>query len=287
MNSHQIKDRVHRERMLRHVQTAAVLVAMAALFAVTGYVLLGAAGLALLVGMAFVLLLFVGRRELQVDTSRAQQLGPGHLPEVPRMLRELSRDAELPSVPQAYAIPADEMNAATMGKESQPVMAITAPMLDTLDSAQLRAILAHEVMHIAQHDLRFIRLVMMLQVLTISVSRMGWLLLVLFWPLALTSGVQIPVWAILLLLGAPVASALLQAALSRSREYAADLGAVELTGDPEALAEALERIDRRRNQFWRQVLPVPQRPRNRGSLLRTHPAQEERVRRLRALAHEA
>ena len=273
--------------MLRHVQTAAVLVAMAVLFAVTGYVLLGAAGLALLVGMAFVLLLFVGRRELRVDTSRAQQLGPGRLPEIPRMLRELSRDADLPSVPQAYAIPADEMNAATMGTESQPVMAITEPMLNTLDHAHLRAILAHEVMHVAQHDLRFFRLVMMLQVLTISVSRMGWLLLVLFWPLALTSGVQIPIWAILLLLGAPVASALLQAALSRSREYAADLGAVELTGDPEALAEALERIDRRRNQFWRQVLPVPQRPRNRGSLLRTHPAQEERVRRLRALAHEA
>ena len=286
MDQKKIEDRVRTERALRHVQTAAVIIAMAILFAVTGYVLLGAAGLALLVGMAFILLLVVGGRELQVDTSQAQPLGPNRLPEVSEMLDELAGKAGVPATPEAYVVPAEEMNAATMGKESQPIMAITAPMLDKLDKRRLRAILAHEVMHIAQHDLGFFRLVMMLQILTISVSRMGWLLLVLFWPIALASGVQIPIWAILLLLGAPVASALLQASLSRSREYAADLGAIELTGDPEGLAQALERIDRRRQQFWRQVLPVPQKQPKRRSLLRTHPAQEERVRRLRALAHE-
>ncbi|MFW5690005.1 MAG: M48 family metalloprotease, partial [Spirochaetota bacterium] len=147
-------------------------------------------------------------------------------------------------------------------------------------------ILAHEVTHVAQHDLKFFRLVMMLQILTISVSRMGWILLLLLWPMTVAAGVRIPLFAIGLLLAAPVGSVLLQATLSRAREYAADLGAVELTGDPEGLASALERIDKAREQLWRQVLPVPQRERRGRSPLRTHPAQEERVGKLRELAAE-
>lgn len=278
-----MQNRIRREHVARHVQTGLVLLAMVGLFAVTGYVLLGAAGLAMLIAMAFVMLLAVGNRELRVDNSMAQPLAPGGHGSVYRIVDELADTAELPQKPEIYAVPVDEMNAATMGSESRPILAITTPMLDHLSERELRGIVAHEISHLAQRDLSFFRLVTMLQVLTISVSRIGWILLILFWPVALASGVRIPLAAIALLLGAPVLSIMLQAALSRARESAADLGAVELTRDPEGLARALEKIDLHRENLWRQVLPVPQR-RRQGSVLRTHPAQEQRVAHLRELA---
>ncbi len=260
---------------------------MAGLFAAAGYVLLGAAGLAVLVGSGFIMLLFIGGREIRVDTSAAIPLEPGSHPHLDEILDELTAKARLPKRPEAYAIPIEEMNAATMGSQANPILLITAPMFMHLNERELRCIIAHEIVHLSQHDLSFFRLVVFLQVLTITVSRFGWFLLLFFWPIALTSGVQIPLPAIALVLTAPVVSILLQAALSRAREYAADLGAVELTGDPEGLAQALEKIDRSQNELWRQVLPVPQRRRDRGSILRTHPAQDRRIAKLRELEHAA
>lgn len=279
-----MQNRLRRERLARHVQTGLVLLAMVVLFAVTGYVLLGATGLAILIAMGFVMLLAVGQRELRVDTSMARPLATGDHAGIHGIVDRLAREAELPEKPEIYAVPVDEMNAATMGSEAKPILAITTPMLDRLTERELRAIAAHEISHLAQRDLAFFKLVTMLQVLTISVSRIGWLLLILFWPIALASGVRIPLFAIALLLGAPILSILLQAALSRARESAADVGAVELTGDPEGLALALAKIDRHRENLWRQVLPVPQRRRTQESVLRTHPAQEQRVAHLRELA---
>ena len=276
-------DRLQRERLTRQLQTGVVLLAMALLFAATGFVLLGTAGLAILIGTGLVMLVFVSRQEVKVDTSAAQPVSREAHPALHEALDELSEKAGIPEKPEPYIVPADEMNAATMGKESKPIMAVTSPMLRALSDRELRAIIAHEIVHLSQHDLSFFKLVMMLQILTMSVARIGWLLLILMWPLALAGGARIPPLAVLLLLGAPVISVLLQAALSRAREYAADLGAVELTGDPEGLASALEKIDRRREQLWRQVLPMPQQRRRGGSILRTHPAQEERVRKLREI----
>ena len=257
---------------------------MAALFGITGWALVGPTGLAILVGGSFLLFVFVSRRELQIDTSAAREIGPGDHTSARAILDELSQKAGVEPAPELYLIDAAEMNAATMGKESRPIMAVTSSVLTELSDRELRAILAHEVTHLTQHDLPFFRLVMMLQLLTMSVARVGWLMLILFWPLALMGGARIPLSVVGLLLAAPVASIMLQAALSRSREYAADLGAVELTGDPEGLAMALRKIDRRQQQLWRQVLPVPRQKRDRSSVLRTHPGQEERIERLEKLA---
>lgn len=277
---------IRRERLLRHIQTIGVVIAMAIVFGATGFVLLGGTGLAIVAGSALVLLIVVGRRELKIDTSQATLLSDAGHPELQSTIEDLASRAGVDPAPTGYLIQADEMNAATTGSESQPMLVITRPMLSTLDDRELRGILAHEVSHLAQHDLSFFRLVMTLQLMTMSVARVGWLMLLLFWPLLLAGGARIPPLAIALLLGAPVVSVLLQAALSRAREYAADLGALELTGDAEGLASALEKIDRRQRRLWRQVLPVPQQRRRRGSILRTHPAQEERVERLRELEPE-
>ena len=81
---------------------------------------------------------------------------------------------------------------------------------------------------------------------------------------------------------APTVSNLLQLALSRAREYDADLDAAQLTGDPAGLASALDKLERYQGRFWEDLL-LPGRRIPDPSLLRSHPPTEERVRRLLAL----
>jgi heat shock protein HtpX len=96
----------------------------------------------------------------------------------------------------------------------------------------------------------------------------------------LLGGQPFPWIGILLLYFAPTASSLLQLGLSRAREYDADLEGARLSGDPEALASALQKIERAQGRVWETILlpgrnvPVP-------SILRTHPSTDERIRRLR------
>ncbi len=277
---------IRRQRFWRNVQTGLVLVAMVVLFGVVGFAFLGASGLAVVLGAGFLFLLFLGGQEVRVDPSKARPLEAGEEPRLESILEELSNDADLAQVPDVYVLDAEEMNAAAFGRESKPRLAVTRPLLERLSDRELRAVVAHEVTHIAQHDLTFYRFFMMLQILTITVSRVGWIMLLLFWPVLVTSGTQLPPGTIALLIGAPIVSVFLQLGLSRSREYAADLGAVELNGDPEGLAAALEKIDRQQQKLWRQVLPVPQRRGRRQSVLRTHPDQDRRIARLRELATE-
>jgi len=106
----------------------------------------------------------------------------------------------------------------------------------------------------------------------------------LFLPVWLLSDVMLPWLAIVLLLLAPLASTLLQLALSRTREFDADLDAAELTGDPATLAAALIKIEQSHDKWW--FLLLPSRHSENPAWTRTHPSTGERVRRLRALAAE-
>jgi heat shock protein HtpX len=117
---------------------------------------------------------------------------------------------------------------------------------------------------------------------TSLLSLVGQLLLVLNLPLVLFSEVSFNWFAILLLVFAPSLSALAQLALSRTREYDADLNAARLTGDPESLARALARIERTQGGWWERIF-LPGRRIPDPSLLRTHPQTRERVERLMAL----
>jgi len=114
-------------------------------------------------------------------------------------------------------------------------------------------------------------------------SWFGQLLLLLNLPLFL-SGVAFLPWHIpLLLVFSPTIMALMQLALSRTREFDADRGAVELTGDAAGLASALMKLERRPGRFWEDIF-LPARRIPEPSLLRTHPPTEDRIARLRKLA---
>jgi len=104
-------------------------------------------------------------------------------------------------------------------------------------------------------------------------------------PLMFGTGWNIPLLGLLLLIFAPTIGGLLQLALSRAREYDADLDGAALTGDPEGLASALALLERRQGAVWEGlVLPGSRIPD--PSLLRTHPRTEDRIARLLALRRD-
>lgn len=141
--------------------------------------------------------------------------------------------------------------------------------------------LAHEISHIRHNDLRVMAVADMMSRMTGLLSLFGQLFVLLNLPLILFTDLQLPWLALLVLLFAPSVSALLQLALSRTREFDADLEAARLTGDPAGLAGALVKLERQSlgpiEWLFRQGRnPAP-------SVLRTHPYTQERLARLLSL----
>ena len=213
---------------------------------------------------------------------RGRPLTPREAPELYRVLEQLAHRAGLPATPTLYYIPSDVMNAFATGSEREAVIALSDGLLRRLDLRELTGVLGHEISHIRNRDLRVMGFADLVSRLTGSLSLVGQLLLFINLPLLMMGGYHIAWLPIMVLLFAPTVSALIQLALSRNREYDADLGAVELTGDPKGLAQALGKMERYQGRVLEQILWPGQRIPD-PSLLRTHPPTEERIRRLMAL----
>ena len=146
---------------------------------------------------------------------------------------------------------------------------------------EVAGVLAHETSHIRNNDLAVMGLADVLSRLAVGLSYVGVFLAVLN-VLGWFQGEQVASWgAVLVLYLAPMLSSLMQLGLSRAREYDADLEGVQLTGDPLGLASALRRLEHTTGRFWEDLMfPMPGRRVGYPSLLRSHPATEDRVRRL-------
>lgn len=224
--------------------------------------------------------------ELVMRLYRAVPLRPQDAPDLHRLLETLAARAGLARLPRLYYLPTPILNAFAVGTGERAAVALTDGILRTLSQRELAGVLAHEISHIKNRDLWAMSLADLMSRLTSLMSWLGQLLLVLNLPGLLLGEVTVP-WAVVLaLIFAPTAMALLQLALSRSREYDADLGAVSITGDPRGLASALAKLDRYQGAYWEEIL-LPGRRMPEPSLLRTHPPTEERIRRLLALEAEA
>ncbi len=213
---------------------------------------------------------------------RATPLTPEQAPALYHSVVELGRRAGLPRIPTLYYLPSRMVNAFATGTQKRAAIAVTDGLLRSLDSREAIAVLAHELSHIQHNDMRVMGLADLFSRLTSTLSLFGQLLLLLNLPLLIFSNAAINWFAILILIFAPNLSALAQLGLSRTREYAADLNAALLTGDPEGLARALIKIERQQGSFLEQII-LPGRHTPEPSLLRTHPPTRERVRRLREL----
>ncbi len=211
---------------------------------------------------------------------KARPLSPDELPEVHRVVRELARRADLPSVPQLYYVPSKVLNAFAVGKPEDSAIAVTDGLMRSMTMPQLAGILAHETSHIRSGDLKVMALADVLTRITSFMSMMGLIGI----PALFGAGIDIPWLGILLLIFAPTLGGLLQLGLSRTREYDADLDGAALTGDPAGLASALDTLERRQGHVWEGLFPAGRVPS--PSLLRTHPATKDRIARLLALTGE-
>ncbi len=282
------RERIFEQKLRNLVHTAALFAGMLGLLGLLGWVVAGPSGLAGLVGAGLVLLT-AGMRVSPLLILRLYGARPLAVEEAPglyRIVMELSRRAGLQRPPRLFYIPTPMINAFSVGSRDDAAVTVTAGLLEHLNRRELVGVLAHEVAHIRHNDLQVLGLADLVSRATVFFSWMGQLFLLLNLPLWLAAGYNVPWLAVFLLIFAPTLTALLQLALSRSREFDADLGAVELTGDPRGLASALYKLETYQVNFLERIF-LPGRRVPEPSLLRTHPATEERIRRLLDLEGEA
>jgi len=172
-----------------------------------------------------------------------------------------------------------------MGTCNDAVIGLTDGLFRTLNIREITAVIAHEISHIANNDVRVMGIADFISRSTHFFSLIGQISLILNFPLLLFHQSTIPWGAILLLIFAPTISGLLQLALSRTREFEADLDAARITGDPEGLSSALQKLDIAQKSFLKRIF-FPGLGEGDPSLLRTHPPTEERIRRLMELREE-
>ena len=196
----------------------------------------------------------------------------------------LAYRAALPQRPDLYVVPSLTLNAFSAGSRDHPAIAVTEGLLRRLSLAETAGVLAHEIAHIRNNDLLVMGLA---DVITRVLQLMSYaaLGLALYNGLAFLTGEDmISWWTVLALYLAPALWSLLQLSLSRDREFQADADAAALTGDAEALASALRRLETSTGHFWEDLMfPVPARRVPHPSLIRSHPETEDRIQRLLAL----
>ena len=254
-----------------------------------GYLILAAViALAMNVGAYF----FSDRMVLSMHG--AKEVSPVEAPELHRMVEELARNAQLPK-PRVFIMEDPQPNAFATGRNPEHgVVAVTTGILDLLDKRELRGVIAHELAHIKNRD------ILVSTIAATIASAVTFLANAASFAAMLAGGREegeeeglSPVQSIVLALVAPIAATLIQLGISRSREYLADRTGAEISGDPEALALALEKLEQ-----GSQMMPSPAaRPATASlfivnpfagassilQLFSTHPAIPERARRLRAL----
>jgi heat shock protein HtpX len=262
-----------RHAFINRLQSVLLLSFMAGFLALLGYLVGGRDGLVYLAVLGLFLLFMnpVAAPWLVLRLYRTRPFLPAEAPTLYALLRELSRRAELPTLPTLHYVPSPLVNAFTVGGVRNAAIALTEGLLLTLDGREIAGVLAHEISHIRNGDLRVLGLADLISRLTSFLSLFGQLLLLVNLPLLWWPDIRVNWWAIALLVFAPQMqiTVLAQLGLSRAREYDADLNAVLLTGDPEGLASAFAKIERGRRRWFEVLLPgfgVPE-----PSWLRTHP----------------
>jgi heat shock protein HtpX len=278
--------------MFNLLKTAVLMAAITALFMAIGALIGGRAG------MMFALLLAVGMNffsywfsdKLVLRMYNAQEVDESSAPAFYRMVRELAERAQLP-MPRVYLIQENAPNAFATGRNPQnAAVAATTGILRVLSERELRGVMAHELAHVKHRDIL---------ISTVSATMAGAISMLanfaMFFGGRDSEGrPHNPIVGILVMLLAPLAASLIQMAISRAREFEADRGGAEISGDPQALASALQKIQRhaqglpmeaaeRHPETAQMMIMNPLSGGGLRGLFSTHPSTEERVQRLLAM----
>jgi heat shock protein HtpX len=269
-------------KLLNALQSVVLLVGMAVLAGYLGWILFGPEGIAwaaALAAMAIALTPGASPRWV-LRMSGAWEIAPWQAPGLHEIAAVLAGRAGLARAPRLYYVPTRVLNAFATGNRRDPAIAVTDGLLRALDLREVTGVLAHEISHLRSNDIWVMTLADVVGRVTALLSLSGQLLLIALLPAAALKGFALPLAPLAVVILAPLATVALQLALSRTREYDADLGAAALTGDPRGLASALDKLERIQGGWIERVFMAGGRI---PKWLRTHPAMEERVRRLLAL----
>ena len=273
------------------IKTALLLGALTGLIMVIGRLLGGQQGM--VIAFFFAIIMNLGSYwfsdKIVLRIYRASPVSEAEAPELHRMVRQLSQQAGLP-MPKVCIIPSESPNAFATGRNPQhAVVAVTEGLLRLLNENELRGVLGHELAHVKHRDILIGSVAATLAGAIMMVAHMAQ------WT-ALFGGFGgrddedgggiIGVIAVAIL--APIAATLIQMAISRSREYAADAGGASYAGTPYGLASALQKIASASRQIPMKAEPAtahmfimnPLSGKSMMNLFSTHPPVEERIRRL-------
>ena len=279
--------------MFNLLKTAVLMAAITGLSMAIGSVLGGRQGmmLALIVALGMNFFSYWFSDALVLKMYNARQVDETSAPQFYRMVQELARNAQLP-MPKVYLIDEDAPNAFATGRNpDHAAVAATTGILRALTDRELRGVMAHELAHVRHRDIL---------ISTVSATMAGAISMLanfaMFFGGRDSEGRSTnPVVGILVMILAPIAASLIQMAISRAREFEADRGGAEISGDPHALASALQKIHRaaqgipleaaeRHPETAQMMIMNPLSAGGLRGMFSTHPSTEERVERLMQMA---
>jgi heat shock protein HtpX len=274
---------------INRVKTWVLIAALAGLFVAVGAWIGGAQGATIALGLALVFnfTMYWFSDRIAIAATRSKQVSEAQAPELYAIVRELATEAQAP-MPRVYVSDMAQPNAFATGRNPEhAAVSVTRGILQILDRRELRGVLAHELSHVMNRDI----------LVSSIASAIGTAFTYLAYMVLFFGGEDdespLGIFGFLLVwILAPLAAGLIQMAVSRSREYQADESGAVLSQDPEALANALTKLEAASRQVPAQLNPAqahlfivnPLRGGGVSSLFSTHPATADRVRRLREIA---
>ncbi len=219
---------------------------------------------------------------LLMRAYRAQPVKPQDAYELCQIVAVLAKRAHLPTTPKLYYLPIGTMNAFAAGSQSNSVIALSDGLLRNLTLNEITGVIAHEISHIRHNDMLIMIVSDLMGQITRLLAFIGQLFLLLAFPMLVMGAIEIDLLPFAIVILTPLLSALIQLAISRSRELQADVSAAELLGTPEPLINALIKLERQ-SSYWERFY----RASSDNALLRTHPTTKERIEQLDALSPDA
>lgn len=281
---------------MNQVKTVALLGLLSGLLVTVSYWVIGGSGGAL-IGIALAAVMNLGSwyysDRIALAAYGAQPVSPNQAPGLYSMVENLSQRASLP-MPAVYIIPSPAANAFATGRDPEhAAVAVTEGIMNMLPDDELEAVLAHELSHINNRDTLTQAVAATvagaISLLAQMASYSMW-----FGGSRNDDNGRNPLGLLLSIILAPVAASVIQLAISRTREFSADAGAAKLTGNPRALARALQRLDSSARQ-----IPIDGNPAFEPlliinsfsgdwlkSLFSTHPSTEARIENLLKLEQQ-
>jgi heat shock protein HtpX len=249
----------------------------------------------LVVAVLYAVITYFFSSQIALGMSGARQIEQKDAPDLYHVVENLSIAAGLP-MPKVYIIDDRSPNAFATGRDpAHAVVCVTSGILPLLDKSELEGVIAHELSHVGNYDIRFMAVVVALVSVVAIVSDL--FLRLSFWTRGDRESESNQIFFILGIVGAilaPLVAVVIQFAVSRQREYLADSSGALLTRYPEGLARALEKISQNPRPMTHAnsatsplYISNPLKGRSLAGIFDTHPPLEDRIKRLRAMEDKA